>query len=174
MTEVIAVTKMDAARRQLGTALDLWFAEGDPVSIHTLAHASHEIIHRLYRNAGHTDLLFDSSIVEPEHAADFSRFLKDSARFIKHAKQERSPDDSIDFNPALNEIFLAMSVIALERMGKGLDGKESAMRLWFAVHHPRPQSPEYIRPIYLEALQALGRPDFLKYFLENLSGGKIK
>ena len=33
----ITVTKLDAARRQLRTAIRLWFEEGDPVSIHTLA-----------------------------------------------------------------------------------------------------------------------------------------
>ena len=33
------VTKLDAARRQLETAITLWFHDGDPVSIHTLAAA---------------------------------------------------------------------------------------------------------------------------------------
>ena len=32
----IVVTKLDAARRQLRTAIRLWFQEADPVSIHTL------------------------------------------------------------------------------------------------------------------------------------------
>ena len=33
----IKVSKMDAAKRQLDTAIALWFAEKDPVSIHALS-----------------------------------------------------------------------------------------------------------------------------------------
>jgi hypothetical protein len=43
--EVLALTKVDVARRQLQTAITLWFTNGDPVSVHTLAAAAHEIIH---------------------------------------------------------------------------------------------------------------------------------
>jgi hypothetical protein len=41
----ITISKFDAARRQLNTAITLWFADGDPVAIHTLAYAAYEIIH---------------------------------------------------------------------------------------------------------------------------------
>ena len=41
----ITVTKLDAARRQLRTAIRLWFNDGDLVAIHTLAFAAYEIIH---------------------------------------------------------------------------------------------------------------------------------
>jgi hypothetical protein len=58
----ITVTKLDAAKRQLRTALRLWFDDGDPVSIHTLLAAAHEIIHTLYRRKGLRDLLFDSDL----------------------------------------------------------------------------------------------------------------
>ena len=54
------IKKIDAARRQLLTAIEVWFLDGDPVSIHSLAHAPHEIIHRLFRNQGGSALLFDS------------------------------------------------------------------------------------------------------------------
>jgi hypothetical protein len=40
----IVVTKLDAARRQLKTAIKLWFEDGDPVAIHTLIVAAYEII----------------------------------------------------------------------------------------------------------------------------------
>ena len=43
--EKISISKLDAACRQLDCAIELWFADGDPVSIHTLACASHQIIH---------------------------------------------------------------------------------------------------------------------------------
>jgi hypothetical protein len=47
----IKITKMDAAKRQVRTAIKLWFMEEDPVSIHTLVSAAHEIIHTLLISA---------------------------------------------------------------------------------------------------------------------------
>ena len=43
------VTEIDAARRQLETAVVLYFREEDPVSIHTLACAAYEILLSLNR-----------------------------------------------------------------------------------------------------------------------------
>jgi len=39
---VIIVTKASAAKSQLETAIQLWFDDADPVSIHTLAVAAHD------------------------------------------------------------------------------------------------------------------------------------
>ncbi len=38
--ERYGIVKLDAARRQLAAAIELWFIEGDSVSIHTLAYAA--------------------------------------------------------------------------------------------------------------------------------------
>src|SRR4051812_2812006 len=48
----IPVSKLDAARRQLQTAVKLWFHDDDPVSIHTLLMAAHEIFRVLNRAQG--------------------------------------------------------------------------------------------------------------------------
>jgi hypothetical protein len=41
------ITKLDAAKRQLATAIRLYFEDRDPVSVHTLVMAAGEIIDRL-------------------------------------------------------------------------------------------------------------------------------
>jgi hypothetical protein len=65
----IIVSKLDAARRQLQTAIQLWFEERDPVAIHALAYAAYEIIHAISkrRNPNRRDLLFDSDLVKDEY-----------------------------------------------------------------------------------------------------------
>jgi hypothetical protein len=40
----VTITKPDAARRQLETAIKLYFDEGDPASVHTLCCAAYELI----------------------------------------------------------------------------------------------------------------------------------
>src|SRR6476620_5779386 len=129
------ITKLEAARRQLTTALELWMSEGDPVAVHTLAHAAHEIIHRCFRNAGHSDLLYDSTLIEEEHRADFARFMKDDANFFKHSNNEKATDTR-DFNPEGNLPFLLMSVLALDAMSEPRGDAENAFMMWHFINRP--------------------------------------
>jgi hypothetical protein len=46
------ISKIEAACRQLNTAIKLWFADGDLVSIHTLACSAHQIVHDINRQKG--------------------------------------------------------------------------------------------------------------------------
>jgi hypothetical protein len=64
----IIITKLDAARRHLATAIRLWFQNEDVVSIHTLAFAAYEVIHVISkkRNQYRRDLLFDSDWIKDE------------------------------------------------------------------------------------------------------------
>jgi hypothetical protein len=130
----IRVTKLSAAQRQLRTAIRLWFADGDPVAIHTLIAASHEIVHRLFRNAGHSDLFFDAAIIRDERRGDFAKLMKAPANFFKHARQD--PEAEFDFHPGINETLIAFSVVGLQRMGVGLGLEESSFLHWTALHHP--------------------------------------
>lgn len=46
------VAKLDAAKRQLETAIRLYFASADPVSIHTLTAAAYQLLLDLNKKAG--------------------------------------------------------------------------------------------------------------------------
>jgi hypothetical protein len=70
-TKGLRIGKLDAARRQLETAIILWFTDGDPVAIHTLAFAAYEIIHVVSkkRDPNRRDLLFDPLVIKDEYHA---------------------------------------------------------------------------------------------------------
>jgi hypothetical protein len=70
VTSLITVSKLDAAHRQLRTAIRLWFMDGDPIAIHTLACAAHDIIHTLFKRKGLKGLIFDSEIIKEEERKD--------------------------------------------------------------------------------------------------------
>lgn len=46
---IVTVKKLEA-KRQLHTAITLWFADKDQVSVHTLACAAYQIVHDINRN----------------------------------------------------------------------------------------------------------------------------
>jgi hypothetical protein len=128
------VTKLDAAKRQLRTAIRLWFNEGDPVSIHALASAAHEVIHTLFRRKGLHGLMFDTDVIKPEYRKDWAKRLKVAATFFKHAQKD--PDGQIEFAPGLNELILIVGASGLGRMGEPQELEETALGFWTAVHRP--------------------------------------
>jgi hypothetical protein len=79
-TTTLTIGKLDAARRQLSTAITLWFGSDDPVSIHTLAHAAYEIIHTVSRKRN------------PDRRGDEWSFCLIAARMA--ADQERVDDET--------------------------------------------------------------------------------
>jgi hypothetical protein len=165
MTDVpIRVTKLSAAQRQLRTAIRLWFADGDPVAIHTLIAAAHEIIHRLFRNAGHSDLFFDTTIIKEERRSDFVRLMKTPAAFFKHAKQD--PETELNFHPGINETLIAFSITGLQRLGTSLGVEESTFGQWLALHHPdwmaKGHRYDALDPDILENFRRISKHEFFK------------
>ena len=83
----LKISKLDAARRELESAIRLYFAHGDPVSIHTLAAAAYAVIDDLVAKRGgplgFQDLLL--KFVRPEGVEIARQKLKEAQNFFKHA-----------------------------------------------------------------------------------------
>jgi len=133
----ITVTKLDAARRQLRTAIRLWFEGGDPVSIHTLAFAAYEIAHVVSKKRDHfrRDLIFDSFKIKDEYRGDWNKHIKKHATFFKHA--DKDWDNSIEFSPTLSLLFIMGAGAGLRLAGAPKSAEESAFEFWIFLHRPR-------------------------------------
>ena len=133
--DTFKVTKLDAARRQLKTAIDLWFYGGDPVAVHTLSFAAYEVIHFVSRDKGRTrDLLLDTLIIKPEHLRDWQKRLKEASNFFKHA--DRDPNGELDFNPLLNNFLILFSILGLDLMALKKNSSEVAFIFWLGITRP--------------------------------------
>jgi hypothetical protein len=164
----IALSKLDVGRRQLNTAIMLWFADGDPVSIHSLAYAAYEIIHVVSRkNQRARTLLFDSDTVKEEYRGEFNILLKKHANFFKHANKDA--EDVIEFPPVLSILFMLFSIRGIDSMGlRRLQG-EAAFILWHTIHEPKFLTDQ-ARKLYIEAvgidrlneLRNLSKEEFLQ------------
>lgn len=162
----IKVTKLNAAQRQFQTSIHLWFTGGDPVAIHTLASASHEIIHTLFKRAGLHGLLFDTDYIKDEFRRDWAQLLKRSSWFFKHARED--PDGEIEFDPNTNEGILVACLSGLQRLGASFGMEERCLLLWLKIHHPT-WFPQHVTKdgIPINLFQRFGhidRYDFLEDF----------
>ena len=131
----VAITKLEAARRQLRVAISLWFQDGDEVAIHTLACAAHQIIHDINQHRGGRDLLFDSLNFKGEYRKEAVDWLKKDMNFFKHA--EKDPEGVTEFSPMMTELFIMMSLMGLELFGLKHDSTEAAFVIWYGLKNPQ-------------------------------------
>lgn len=105
------VTKLDAARRQLETAITLWFADGDFVSIHTLAAAAHAIVHDVALKKGIRGTPLFDEIMLPQLGYDttsYKRAIRKAENFFKHAKDD--PHGIFDCSQAITECIMFSTI----------------------------------------------------------------
>jgi hypothetical protein len=160
----IQVTKMDAAHRQIRAAIRMWFKDEDPVAIHTLIAAAHELLHTLFKRKGLSGLIFDSPIIKEEFRSDAMKRLKAPATFFKHS--QRDPDAIVDFHPRMNELLLLTCVHALSRMDEPNSLEYDALLWWFWVHQPKFFPADTVRydipPDVFEDIAGTDREEFFE------------
>jgi len=62
--------------------------------------------------------------------------VKSDANFFKHANNEAHPNASIEFDPVVNEVYMLMSLIGLNKLGAAQSDEIDAFLLWLSVHEP--------------------------------------
>src|SRR5205814_1397104 len=67
----IPITKLEAARRQIETAITLWFSESDPVSIHTLVSAAHRLVYDINSKSLGLPMLGDTTNIRPGREKEY-------------------------------------------------------------------------------------------------------
>ncbi len=91
----ITISKLDAAKRQLETAITLYFHDGDPVSIHTLTSAAYNVIRTINKKRNGPPMFekdeFIEDYVKPEYQDQVRKQLNEAENFFKHADRGHSP-----------------------------------------------------------------------------------
>lgn len=135
------LTKLDIARRQLATAIDLFFAGRDAVSVYSLAANSWEVIDALCRNAG-----IDSFSIQARENIPAGKDLKVNyvnspyRNFFKHADTDREktlpplPDSQV-------EAVLFLAVEDYIRLNERSPVQFQVFQLWYLAKHPEKLAP---------------------------------
>jgi hypothetical protein len=130
----IQISKLDAATRQLETAIRLWFYSGDPVSIHSLSAAAHTVLHDVAKHQGKTSILKDMSFFRPEKHKEIRDIFNKPQNFFKHADED--PDELLEFNPQVTEIFMLDALLTYEGLTGHLVALFGTFKSWMLLHHP--------------------------------------
>ncbi len=125
-----SITKAEGAKRQLDTAIDLFFDEGDPLAVHTLAFAAFKVLLNLYSH--HKDDAFGEQI--DALIADrigWGRF-SETANFLKHA--DHDPDGLMeDLPPESGLTVIGLATLLYRRLVGDFSPKMEAFDFWIEL-----------------------------------------
>ncbi len=168
---------MDAARGQLHTAIRLWFEGGDPVAIHTLASAAHEIVHALFKKKGLKGLAFDTQYVKADKRQKWASDLKKPANFFKHAHNEDT-NAAYGFDPRLTILMMAACCKGLMNIGEPISMEALALTYWTFFKNPgafgaSEEFRKHPKIQFIEQLAAKSRDVYFREFAEAFRTGVL-
>ena len=176
--EKLRISKIDAARRQLDCAIELWFHDKDEVSIHTLAAAAYQIIHDLKEHRGEPQpLLYDADLIKDEYRSKWINLLKKPVNFFKHA--DNDPEGAVELSPFGNIVFLMSAAAGLRLLGEQ-SYAVNAFVFWLIINEPRLITAAY-RKLFedrigvedLKDFRWVPKSDFFEIFLRASQSPRI-
>jgi len=133
--EIIRLTKIEAAERQLREAIRL-FAEGrDPVIVRTVASAAHQVLNDLSKTRGFGSFIKDSPYLRPEKKSEWMGIVNSAQNFFKHA--DHDPEAILDFYPEFTKFLLLDAVEMHLTLRKCLFLEGLVFRVWIYVNYPQ-------------------------------------
>jgi hypothetical protein len=131
----IKVNKIEAARRQIDSAIRLLFDNEDPIAIHTLTMAGFRILRDLADKQNNNVNKIIQSFIRPGMEGKFWGSMQSFANFLKHANKD--PDDIIDnIQEEFNDAMLFLASLYYQDLGYQLTPEMLALSGWFSAIHP--------------------------------------
>lgn len=153
---VSRVTKTDAARRQLDTAIRLFFSHGDAVAIGTLAYNALEIGATLARQQGKREWTAFEDLEEEfgKPAHELHQEFHAPRNFFKHA--DRDPEVVLEgFDDSVAEYLLFFATIQFGEIAER-SLEMWVMLVWFFAVNDTFETPAMMKPVVDEFLELRG------------------
>ena len=166
MSKPDRITKLEAAKRQLVVATELYFRDSDSAAIHTLVAASYNVIRDLSKRAHLPPMAKDYLLttISPGKRKEVERWLNSFENFLKHA--DRDPDETIELSPTLSEAMLEDAWAQFERLGGTLPPAGKTLKLWCG--NIKAGAPEAVKGFATE-MKRLGKQRFYETVVQWMS-----
>jgi hypothetical protein len=134
LKDEIVIDKLDAACRQLESAITMFFEEWDVVSQHTLISAAYGILYDLGKQRGVGGSIKDSPLVRPEDRAAFISAIHLPQNFFKHARQDSGT--KLAFRYRVSHFFLFDAIRLFVLLHGSATDRMKVFLLWFQLRYP--------------------------------------
>lgn len=159
------ITKIDAARRQLNTAINIFMEDGDMIAVHTLAHASHKILLNLCeQNKKHISFVSRlKTRVKEDKMGEFIAKINKAGNFFKHA--DRDATETLDFDPEFNNYWLFDACSMYTALCGDFSIEMHAFLTWFGIEYPQYVLDKNASKLFLDAKNGYkNKKEFMELF----------
>jgi hypothetical protein len=170
----LLISKLDAAKRQLETAIRIYFSYGDPVSIHTLTAAAYNIVRDVNKKRGGAKLMLKEGFtdyIKEDHEKEVREIINRAENFFKHA--DRDHDSTLEFNAALSEFFIIEACSVYAKLSGEFPPLFELYLTWFIANHQRwfnfPEEGRRIISMGAPEIISLGRAGYFNLVLPRVS-----
>jgi hypothetical protein len=125
------LTKIDVAEAQIRTAVRLFFENGHPVPIYTLANAAREIVATIGAQIDVETVQQELAVNRGTSVKEMLRPLGAAANFFKHA--DRDADQTLDFDEGDAEVVLQLACHDFGRITGGMPVEAQIYEAWIAA-----------------------------------------
>ncbi|SRR6266571_89482 len=134
LRDVIVVDKLDAARRQLESAITMFFEDWDVVSQHTLISAAYGVLYDLSKHHGIGGSVKDSPLVRPEDRKGFISAIHLPQNFFKHAREDCGA--KLTFRYQVSHFFLFDAIRLFVLLRRTATEPMKVFLVWFQLRYP--------------------------------------
>lgn len=134
--DLMAVSKLEAANRQLATAIRMFLNDADAIAVHTLACASREIYEKHLAKQGRGrffDKLRSGPVLEDHTDKELWDVFNLARNFFKHLG--KSLDETIEFSDEMNDFTLMMASDDCAKINGKTTDEVYAFMLWIEATH---------------------------------------
>lgn len=168
--QILTVSKLDAAKRQLETVIRLYFVYGDPVAIHTLTSAAYNVIRDINKKRGGPTLFAKDGFldyIKEGHEKEVRGLINGAENFFKHA--DRDHDSTINFNPEQSEFLILEACGTYWKLTGEFPPLFRIYQIWFIAHHQTLfKLPEEQRPLIAHSAIAVTKVSREQFFIQAL------
>jgi hypothetical protein len=167
---MLRLHKIEAARRQIESAIWLWFVDADMISVRTLTGAAHRLILDLAELWGVTAFPFTAGYFPARTGKDKKSATPNAETYFKNAKQ----GEMYELSEAWTELYLFDAVMAYTNLVDNRSG--SALMSMFVLRFGVQRQDLFVRGTFsllekrvsqdfnIERLEQLTKIEFLKEF----------
>lgn len=137
----VIVSKALAATQQLDVAIELLFADRNPLAVRTLAAAAHCLLSDLVETANPgkswREVLIVNSKLPRKKALEV---LNGASNFLKHA--DKDPNAQLSFEEEENDHLIFFATLECGTLGHSLSYTMQAFQIWYLANYPDHVDPK--------------------------------
>ena len=178
------ISKIEAAKRQLDCAIQLYLAEDDALSVHTLSRGAFRLLYDIYPTL--RDDGFSRDLEKLIQQLGWKNF-NEAANFLKHA--DIDPDETYEVRERDTQMGIGFAIVLYRRLAVSYTPEMRTFDLWMKISNPDkfnlPPDPDpAIEKAYRDFVEVMKNAPkserlimpqaLLRYFREHPNGPAIR